>query len=192
MPVGVARGEIGRSNFMSIYDFKVKDIYGSANSLSEYEGKVMLIVNTASGCGFTPQYKGLSELYDKYRDQGFEILDFPCNQFMNQASGTSEELANFCQVTFGTKFKTFAKIDVNGKNADPLFVWLKENAGADNEDSEAGEFKKTLSKLKQAFVGKDIKWNFTKFLVDREGKVIARYAPTFKPEDIEADIVKLL
>lgn len=177
---------------MSIYDFKVKDTQKNEVSMSGYEGQVLLIVNTATGCGFTPQYSGLSELYDKYQGQGFEILDFPCNQFLNQAPGSDEQLASFCKVNFGTKFKTFAKVDVNGKNAEPLFTWLKENAPADLEDSEAGELKKTLKRLKQAVVGKDIKWNFTKFLVNREGKVVARYAPTFKPEDIEANIKKLL
>ena len=177
---------------MSIYDFKVKDIMFKDIAMSDYKGKVMLIVNTATGCGFTPQYAGLSDLYDKYRDQGFEVLDFPCNQFLNQAPGSNEELANFCQVTFGTKFKTFAKIDVNGNNADPLFTWLKDQAAADTEDSEAGEFKKVLNKLKQTVAGKDIKWNFTKFLVDREGRVVRRFAPTFKPEDMEDDIKRLV
>lgn len=177
---------------MSIYDYKVKDVYGFDVSLADYKGKVLLIVNTASGCGFTPQYAGLSALYDTYREQGFEVLDFPCNQFMNQAPGTSEELASFCQVNFNTKFKTFGKIDVNGKNADPLFSWLKEQPLDEAEDGEASAFKKAVKKLKKTVGGTDIKWNFTKFLVDREGNVVARYAPSFKPEDIEPDIRRLL
>jgi len=177
---------------MSIYNFTVKDTQHNDVSLADYKGKVLLIVNTATGCGFTPQYAGLSELYDKYRDQDFEILDFPCNQFLNQAPGTDEELANFCQINFGTKFKTFAKIDVNGKEAHPLYVWLKDNVVNDTENEEFSEFKKVLTKLKQNIVGKDIKWNFTKFLIDREGNIVARFAPTFKPEDLEDKIKSLL
>lgn len=177
---------------MSMYDFTVKDTAQQDVKLSEYEGKVLLIVNTATGCGFTPQYAGLSELYDKYRDQGFEILDFPCNQFLNQAPGTDEELADFCQINFGTKFKTFAKINVNGKDAHPLYTWLKENAAKDTENGEYNDFKKVLVNLKQNIIGKDIKWNFTKFLVDKKGNVVARYAPTVKPEDLEADVKQQL
>lgn len=177
---------------MTIYDFKVKDTNHEEVSMSDYKGKVMLIINTATGCGFTPQYDGLSALYDKYREQGFEVLDFPCNQFLNQAPGTDEELASFCKINFGTKFKTFAKINVNGKEAEPLFAFLKENAPADIEDSEAGDFKKKMKNIFQTVVGKDIKWNFTKFLVDRQGNVVGRFAPTFKPEDIEEYVQKYL
>ncbi|NLT10824.1 MAG: glutathione peroxidase [Clostridiaceae bacterium] len=177
---------------MTIYDFKVKDTKHEEVSMDEYKGKVMLIVNTATGCGFTPQYDGLSAMYDKYRDRGFEVLDFPCNQFLNQAPGTDEELASFCKINFGTKFKTFAKINVNGKDAEPLFTFLKNNAPNDIEDSEAGDFKKKMKNIFQSVVGKDIKWNFTKFLVDREGNVVGRFAPTFKPEDIEEYIIKYL
>jgi len=177
---------------MTIYDFKVKDTKHEEVSMDEYKGKVMLIVNTATGCGFTPQYDGLSAMYDKYRDRGFEVLDFPCNQFLNQAPGTDEELASFCKINFGTKFKTFAKINVNGKDAEPLFTFLKNNAPNDIEDSEAGDFKKKMKNIFQSVVGKDMKWNFTKFLVDREGNVVGRFAPTFKPEDIEEYIIKYL
>lgn len=177
---------------MTIYDFKVKDTKHEEVSMDEYKGKVMLIVNTATGCGFTPQYDGLSAMYDKYRDRGFEVLDFPCNQFLNQAPGTDEELASFCKINFGTKFKTFAKINVNGKDAEPLFTFLKNNAPNDIEDSEAGDFKKKMKNIFQSVVGKDIKWNFTKFLVDREGNVVGRFASTFKPEDIEEYIIKYL
>ena len=133
---------------------------------------MLLIVNTATGCGFTPQYEGLQKLYDKYKDLGLEILDFPCNQFGHQAPGTEEEIQKFCTLKYGTTFPLFAKIDVNGKDADPLFTYLKSQQGG--------------------FMGDDIKWNFTKFLVSRDGKVIDRYAPVTKPESIEDDILKLL
>lgn len=157
---------------MNIYDFKVRNAKGVEVSMADYKGKVLLIVNTATGCGFTPQYEGLQKLYDKYKNQGLEILDFPCNQFGHQAPGTEEEIQEFCTLKYKTTFPLFAKIDVNGKNADPLFTYLKNQQGG--------------------FLGDDIKWNFTKFLVSRDGKVIDRYAPVTKPESIEDDILKLL
>lgn len=157
---------------MNIYDFKVRNAKGVEVSMADYKGKVLLIVNTATGCGFTPQYEGLQKLYDKYKDQGLEILDFPCNQFGHQAPGTEEEIQKFCTLKYGTTFPLFSKIDVNGKDADPLFTYLKNQQGG--------------------FLGDDIKWNFTKFLVSRDGKVIDRYAPVTKPESIEDDILKLL
>lgn len=157
---------------MNIYDFKVRNAKGVEVSMADYKGKVLLIVNTATGCGFTPQYEGLQKLYDKYKDLGLEILDFPCNQFGHQAPGTEEEIQKFCTLKYGTTFPLFAKIDVNGKDADPLFTYLKNQQGG--------------------FLGDDIKWNFTKFLVSRDGKVIDRYAPVTKPESIEDDILKLL
>ncbi len=157
---------------MGIYDFTVKDAKGEDVSLSEYKGKVLLIVNTATGCGFTPQYEGLQKLYDTYHDQGFEILDFPCNQFGNQAPGTEEEIVQFCQMKYNTTFRQFAKIDVNGDNESPLYTYLKSQKGG--------------------LLGKKIKWNFAKFLVDREGNVVDRYGSTETPEKIEADIKKLL
>lgn len=157
---------------MSIYDFKVKDRKGLESSMSQFEGKVLLIVNTATGCGFTPQYKGLQELYEKYREQGFEVLDFPCNQFGHQAPGTNDEIESFCTLKYHTTFPRFAKIDVNGKNEEPLFHFLKQEKGG--------------------FMGDDIKWNFTKFLISRDGSVVERYAPITKPEKIEQDILKLL
>ena len=153
---------------MSIYDYTVKDRLGNDVSLSEYKGKVLLIVNTATGCGFTPQYEGLEKLYKDYREQGFEILDFPCNQFFGQAPGTDEEIHQFCTLKFGTEFPQFKKIEVNGKNEDPLYTFLK-------------------SQIKGR-----IKWNFTKFLVDREGNVVSRFEPAEKPEKFEQEIVKLL
>lgn len=157
---------------MSIYDFKVKDAKGSEISLSEYKDKVLLVVNTATGCGFTPQYEGLQDLYEKYQAQGFEILDFPCNQFANQAPGTEDEIVDFCQSRYGVTFKQFAKIHVNGKNESPLYTWLKKQKGG--------------------VMGSNIKWNFTKFLVNKDGKVVERFAPTVTPEKIEEKIKELL
>lgn len=176
-----------------IYDYKVKDINGNELSMSEYKGKVLLIVNTATGCGFTPQYDGLQELYYKYKDQGFEVLDFPCNQFFEQAPGSNEEIVNFCKVNFGTTFKTFAKIDVNGDNAADLYKFLKAQAPKAEEDNASEEFYKKLEGLGFTTKGDDIKWNFTKFLIDRNGKVVGRYAPTFelgKLENIIQDLLK--
>jgi len=177
---------------MNIYDFKVKDSKKNEVSMEAYKGKVLLIVNTATGCGFTPQYDGLEALYKKYNDKGFEILDFPCNQFLNQAPGTDEEIVSFCQIKYGVTFKTFSKIDVNGKNVEPLFTYLKQATPNDLENSEASAFKKVLQGLGQSIVGTNIKWNFTKFLVDQDGNVIARYSPTYKPEDIDCKIAELL
>ncbi|MBQ7504890.1 MAG: glutathione peroxidase [Ruminococcus sp.] len=157
---------------MNIYDFKVKDAKGEEVSLSDYKGKVLLIVNTATGCGFTPQYDGLERLYKDYREQGFEILDFPCNQFGNQAPGTEEEIVSFCQLKFGTTFKQFAKIEVNGENEAPLYTYLKSQ--------------------KKGLGGSKIKWNFTKFLVDREGNVVDRFGSTTTPAKIEGRIKSLL
>ena len=157
---------------MTIYDYTVKGRAGEDVSLSTYKDKVLLVVNTATGCGFTPQYEGLQKLYDKYKEKGFEILDFPCNQFANQAPGTIEEIQSFCTLNYGTTIPRFAKIDVNGKNASDLYKFLK--------------------KEKKSALGSSIKWNFTKFLIDREGNVVKRFAPTDTPESIEADIVALL
>ena len=156
----------------AIYDFHVKDNKGNDVSLKYYEGKVLLIVNTATGCGFTPQYEGLENLYQKYKDQGFEILDFPCNQFGNQAPGNDEEIHEFCTLRYHTTFPRMKKIDVNGENEDPLYTWLKKQKGG--------------------LLGSKIKWNFTKFLVDRSGNVVERFAPTDKPESIDAKVAALL
>ena len=157
---------------MNIYDFKVRGAKGEEVSMADYKGKVLLIVNTATGCGFTPQYEGLQKLYDKYRDKGLEILDFPCNQFGHQAPGTEEEIQEFCTLKYKTTFPLFAKVEVNGKNEEPLFRYLKSQEGG--------------------FLGDDIKWNFTKFLVSRDGTVVDRFAPITKPESIEDKILKLL
>lgn len=157
---------------MGVYDFKVKARDGSEVSMEDYKGKVLLIVNTATGCGFTPQYKGLQELYEKYSSKGFEILDFPCNQFMNQAPGNDEEIHTFCTGRFGITFPQFAKIKVNGPDTDPLFAYIKNEA--------------------KGAIGSRVKWNFTKFLVNKEGKVLRRFAPTDTPEMIDQYIAKEL
>lgn len=157
---------------MNIYDFVVKDSKGNHISLNEYKGKVLLIVNTATGCGFTPQYKGLEELYKKYKEQGFEILDFPCNQFLNQAPGTNDEIHEFCILKYGVTFKQFSKISVNGKEADPLYKFLK--------------------KQQKGLFGNEIKWNFTKFLVNKEGAVVGRFSPAETPEKLDTKIKELL
>jgi glutathione peroxidase len=157
---------------MNVYDYSVSLPDGAEQKLADYAGKTVLIVNVASKCGFTPQYAGLEELYRKYKDRGFEILAFPCNQFGAQEPGDAEEIANFCTLTYDVSFPLFAKIDVNGADADPLYQHLR--------------------KEKRGLIGDAIKWNFTKFLVNAEGEVVKRYAPTTKPYQIEKDIVALL
>ena len=156
-----------------IYDFSVKDIHGKNVKMTKYKGKALLIVNTASKCGFTPQYKGLEALYQKLHGKGLEILGFPCNQFGAQEPGSEDEIESFCEINYGVTFPLFAKIDVNGRNAAPLYAHLKA--------------------AKPGWVGSEaIKWNFTKFLVDRDGNVVGRYAPTAEPEGLAGDIEKLL
>ena len=157
----------------SIYDFDVMDIEGNARSMSGYAGNVLLIVNVASKCGFTPQYDGLEALYQKYKDQGLRILGFPCDQFGNQEPDGEEAIMMFCRMNYGVTFDLFSKVDVNGANADPLFVYLK--------------------KASPGLLGSEaIKWNFTKFLVGRDGKVLDRYAPQTTPDAIAKDIEKAL
>lgn len=157
----------------TLYDFSVRRLDGSETTLGEWRGKVLLIVNTASQCGFTPQYAGLEALYKKYKDRGFAVLGFPCNQFGAQEPGTAAEIGAFCEKNYGVSFPMFDKIDVNGSNAHPLFAHLKQEA--------------------TGILGTDgIKWNFTKFLVDREGKVIARYAPTTSPNALDSEVLELL
>lgn len=157
----------------SIYDFTARSIDGEAISLGDYRGKVLLIVNTASKCGFTPQYEGLAKLHEDYADRGLAVLGFPCNQFGAQEPGDEAEIANFCTLTYDVKFPMFAKVDVNGDTAHPLFKHLKAQA-------------------KGVLGTEAIKWNFTKFLIDREGKVIDRFAPTTTPEALKGEIEKLL
>ena len=156
---------------MSIYDYTVKDVTGKSVSMKDYAGKVLLIVNTATGCGFTPQYEGLENLDQRFQTEGFELLDFPCNQFGNQAPGSNEEIQEFCQLRYHTTFKTFGKIEVNGENEAPLYQFLKKE---------------------QKGLGAAIKWNFTKFIVDRNGKVVKRFASATPPEKIIPTIEQLL
>jgi glutathione peroxidase len=176
---------------MNVYDYSINKIDGSKVSLEDYKGKVLLIVNTATKCGFTPQYKGLEELYEKYKDHGFEIIDLPCNQFLNQAPENNNEIANFCQVNYGTQFETFAKIKVNGEDAHPLYKYLKEEKPKDVDNGEMAELQKKL-KGKFSVDKSEIQWNFTKFLIDRQGNVVERYAPTIEPEKIKGKIEELL
>ena len=154
----------------NIYQFEAELLEGENKSFSDYEGKVLLIVNTASKCGFTPQFAGLEKLYEKYKDQGFEILGFPCNQFGGQDPGTNDQIGEYCQRNYGVSFPVFAKVDVKGPEAHAIFRYLTNNS--------------------KGLLGSGIKWNFTKFLVDKNGQVINRYAPTTKPELLEDDIQK--
>jgi glutathione peroxidase len=157
----------------TVHEFEARSLAGQPVSLREYEGKVMLIVNTASKCGFTPQYEGLEAIYQRYRDRGLVVLGFPCNQFGEQEPGAADEIGAFCQKNYGVSFPMFDKIDVNGDHAHPLYQWLKKSA--------------------PGLLGSErIKWNFTKFLLDRHGKVVERYAPVTKPQDVAQDIEKLL
>ncbi|GAB4075079.1 glutathione peroxidase [Barrientosiimonas marina] len=157
---------------MSIYQFSAQMIDGQEQPLDAYEGNVLLIVNTASECGFTPQLDGLQKLYEQYKDRGFAVLGFPCNQFNSQDPGSDEEIATFCQSQYNVRFPIFSKIDVKGANAHPLFTYLTDNA--------------------KGIVTRQIKWNFTKFLIDQQGQVLKRYAPQTKPETIQQDIEKAL
>ncbi len=157
---------------MEFYNLEAKKINGEVVSMSDYKGKTVVIVNTASKCGFTPQFEGLENLYQKYKDQGLIILGFPCNQFGKQEPGVGEEIQEFCQVNYGVTFPIFDKINVNGSNTDPIFKYLKSNLGG--------------------FLGSSIKWNFTKFVIDKNGKPIKRFGPTTKPEDMESFIKFLM
>lgn len=157
---------------MNLYDFSVKKMDGSQQALSDFAGQVLLVVNTAPGCGLAPQYKELQELYESYQDEGFVVLDFPCNQFANQAAESDEEINQVCILTYATTFPRFAKIKVNGPEADALYQWLK--------------------KEKSSLLGGRIEWNFTKFLIDRQGRVVKRYLPTTPPSKLKKDIEKLL
>lgn len=157
----------------TVYDFSAQTIDGKTRKLADYRGKVLLVVNTASKCGFTPQYKGLEELYKQFGKRGFVVLGFPCNQFGQQEPGPESKIAEFCELNYGVSFPMFAKVDVNGESAHPLY--------------------KFLTKAKPGLLGSEgIKWNFTKFLVDRNGEVVKRYAPTTEPKEVAAEIEKLL
>ena len=179
----------------TVYDFKVRDRQGNEVSLSDYAGKVLLIVNTATGCGFTPHYEPLEEMYRELKDKGFEILDFPCNQFAGQAPGSDDEIHEFCTVKFGTEFPQFQKIDVNGETADPLYAYLAtekpfEGFGKGIKNALLNKFSKMNNKKfgDKAY----IKWNFTKFLIDREGKIVSRFEPTVDMKEVRAAVEALL
>ena len=180
----------------TIYEFSVKDRKGKSVSLKEYANEVVLIVNTATKCGFTPTYEELEALYEKYHTQGFEILDFPCNQFGNQAPGTDESIHQFCKLAYGTEFSRFKKIKVNGEDAEPLFTFLKEQkgfAGWDETHPLYPILDEMLSKADPNYKeNTDIKWNFTKFLINKKGQVVARFEPTEKIENIATQIEALL
>lgn len=180
----------------TVYDFSLTDKKGNEVKLSEYKGKVLLIVNSATECGFTPQYEELEAIYKRLRGEGLEILDIPCNQFGGQAPGTDEEIAQFCQVKFGTEFPQFKKSEVNGANELPLYTWLKAEKGFVDFDMEhkiAPILVDIYDKQDPDWRSKsDIKWNFTKFLIDREGKVVARFEPTKDMAKVEAAIKELL
>ena len=180
----------------AIYDIKVKDDAGREVSMADYKGRVLLIVNTATRCGFTPQYKELEALYEQYQPQGLEILDFPCNQFGQQAPGSIQEIHEFCTANFDIHFPQFDKIDVNGPDASPLFTYLKSQQGFGGFDlnDRLGKLLDDMMRRRDADYDKnpDIKWNFTKFLVTRDGQVVKRYEPTDKMEAIEADLSRLL
>lgn len=181
------------SNF---YDFEAEDMKCNVHKMEEYRGNVVLIVNTATRCGFTPQYDALQDIYEKYRDAGLEILDFPCNQFGNQAPGTNEEIATFCDAKFGITFKHYSKIEVNGENAHPLYRFLKNSKGFQGFDEANPLTPMLVSQLERIHPDyastSDIKWNFTKFLIDRNGNVVERFEPTTSMEIVEEKIKELL
>ena len=179
---------------MNIYDFTVKTRKGEEVPLSNYKGQVLLIVNTATGCGFTPQYKELQEIYDAHKADGLEILDFPCNQFADQAPGTDEEIHTFCTGRFGITFPQFAKCDVNGENAIPLYQYLTANTTFEGFNGPAGlMLSGVVKKMDKDYKNNgNIKWNFTKFLIDREGNIVARMEPTLSMDKVKAEVEKVL
>ena len=178
---------------MSIYDIKVKNRRDEDISMSKFKGKVLLIVNTATGCGFTPQYKGLEELYQKYHDQGLEILDFPCDQFGHQAPGSDDEIHEFCTAKYKTSFDQFKKIEVNGENETELFKYLKTEQGFKGFDLKGKILIPIVKKMDPDYANNsDIKWNFTKFLVDREGNVVERFESTIDPKKIDEKIANII
>ena len=180
---------------MGFYDQSVTAVTGEEISMKDYEGKVVLVVNTATGCGFTPHYEPLEAMYKEYRDQGFEILDFPCNQFADQAPGSDDEIHDFCTLKFGTEFPQLAKIDVNGETADPLFAYLATEKPFESfgKGLKMAALKKFADANNKKFGDKAyIKWNFTKFLIDREGNVVTRFEPTADMDDVKAAVAAML
>ena len=183
-----------KQDMAKVYDFKTTGNKGAEVDLAQYEGNVLMIVNTASKCGFTPQYDGLEALYQKYKDQGFVILGFPCDQFAGQEPGSNDEIAEFCRLNHGVTFPLMAKTDVNGPNAEPVFEYLKSQAHAEQysgfKAKATAKMLKALSKSMEK--DSDIRWNFTKFLINRDGSVVKRFAPTTTPEEMEKDIQGML
>ncbi|MBO5638323.1 MAG: glutathione peroxidase [Oscillospiraceae bacterium] len=179
---------------MNVYDFTVKTRKGEEVPLANYKGKTLLIVNTATGCGFTPQYKELQEIYDAHKDDGLEILDFPCNQFADQAPGTDEEIHTFCTGRFGITFPQFAKCDVNGENAIPLYKYLTENTSFEGFNGPMGMvLSGVVKKMDKDYKNNgNIKWNFTKFLIDKEGNIVERMEPTLSMDKVKAEVEKVL
>ncbi|MBR2187471.1 MAG: glutathione peroxidase [Lachnospiraceae bacterium] len=180
---------------MGFYDQSVTTVSGEEISMEEYKGKVVLIVNTATGCGFTPHYKDIEDMYEKYHDRGFEVIDVPCNQFAGQTPGTDEEIHEFCTLKYNTRFPQMKKADVNGENAIPLFKYLKEQKGFEGfgKGPKALAMEVMLSKIDKDYKNNpEIKWNFTKFVVDREGNVVARFEPTAKMELVDKCVENLL
>lgn len=177
---------------MKLYDFKVMNNKNENISLEKYHDKVVLIVNTATKCGLTNQYEELEKLYQKYVSQGFEILDFPCNQFLKQSPLNDDKIEEFCKLNYQTSFDRFKKIEVNGENASPLYIWLKEQRKKDTNDARSLKFEKTIKLFTLTNKPHDIKWNFTKFLVDRNGNVACRFSPAYPIDKIDAEIKKLL
>lgn len=173
---------------MSVYDYSIKNILREDVKLDKYKGKVLLIFNSATKCGYTPQYQGIQELYSKFKNQGFEVIDIPCNQFLGQAPGSNEEIASFCQVNYHTTFETFAKADVNGEDEIELFKYLKKMKPNDETPGEEDKKPSLIDKMTSS----KIKWNFTKFVVDREGNVFGRYGSKIKPEELQSVIEKLI
>ena len=179
---------------MNIYDFTVKMQNGEDVSLSSFQGKVLLVVNTATGCGFTPQYAELQEMYEEFKEQGFEILDFPCNQFANQTPGTDEEVHDFCTGRYGITFPQYSKIDVNGDNAIPLYQWITSNTKFEGFDGAMGLIlRPVVKKMDKDYKNNgNIKWNFTKILINRSGEIVARYEPTADIKKIRAKVKEVL
>ncbi len=180
---------------MGFYDLSVTAATGEEVSMKDFEGKVVMVVNTATGCGFTPQYTDIENMYEKYHDKGFEVVDVPCNQFAGQTPGTDEEIHEFCTLKYHTQFPQMKKADVNGENAIPLFKYLKEQKGFEGFGKGAGALAMNvmLSKIDRDYKNNpEIKWNFTKFLIDREGNVVARFEPTAKMTEVEKCVGELL
>lgn len=177
---------------MSLYNIKVKNVEGEWVELSKYKGKVLIVVNIATAWSLTPQLQGLEELYQKYQDDGLEIIGFPCNQFLAQNKQDGKGTVSFCSLNYGVTFENYERVDINGENESPLYTFLKKEKSKDIKMKGSRRIVDIITSINQFFVGSDIKWHFTKFLIDRDGNVAQRYAPTFTAEAMEDDVVKLL